>query len=66
MPGYEEVQFTCVDHFVVVRFDSQKICYDGGGNSKCQTFWEKCDRALCTNHFKVYSVGTLASELALV
>jgi hypothetical protein len=66
MPRYEEVQFGCVDHFVVVWFNSQKICQDEGCNTKCQTFCEKCDRTLYTNHFKVHRVGTLASELALI
>jgi DNA excision repair protein ERCC-6 len=60
MPGYEEVRFDCVGHFVVVRRDSRRICSYEGCKTKCQTFCEKCDRALCIDHFKVYHVGTVA------
>jgi hypothetical protein len=60
MPGDEDVRFDCIGHFVVVRRNNRRYCSYEGCKTKCQTFCEKCDRAVCTDHFKVYHTGTLA------
>jgi hypothetical protein len=59
-PGAEEIRFDCVGHFVVVRRNIRKTCSLEGCKTKCQTFCEKCNRAVCADHFKEYHVGTLA------
>lgn len=59
-PGAQELRYDCVGHFLIVRRNNRKNCALEGCKTKCQTYCEKCNRAICADHFKEYHVGTLA------
>jgi hypothetical protein len=59
-PGDDKLRYDCVGHFVVVRRDLRRVCAYEGCKTRCQTFCDKCDRALCADHFKEFHTGTLA------
>ncbi len=47
-PGDNELCYNCVGHFVVIR----RVCAYEGCKTRCQTLCDKCDCALCVDHFK--------------
>jgi hypothetical protein len=53
-PGEEEVRYDCVGHFLIVKRNIRKLCSYEECKTKCQTYCEKCNRAICADHFKIF------------
>ena len=54
-PGDEEVRYDGLGHYVV-KTKERKVCNMDGCSSKVNTVCEKCNRAVCVEHFKDYHV----------
>lgn len=59
-PGEVDVRYDCIGHFLIVQRNVRKYCAYEGCKTKCQTYCEKCNKAICAEHFKIYHTGTLA------
>ena len=52
--GDVELRYDNVGHYLIVKQNVRAICAFKECRAKCQTYCEKCDRAICTYHFKGY------------
>ena len=52
--GDKELRFDNIGHYLVVKTGERRRCAFEGCQAKCQTYCEKCDRCVCTHHFKSY------------
>jgi len=43
---------------MLIKHMQKRFAEYEGCKSKCQTYCEKCNRAICLEHFKAYHVGT--------
>ena len=56
--GQDETRLDGKSHLLIVKRNIRKVCKYSVCKTKCQTYCEKCDVALCTDHFKAYHTET--------
>ena len=54
--GDDEIRFDGLHHYVIVKKDERKRCAYEGCSAKCQSYCNKCQRALCLYHFMPYHI----------
>lgn len=52
--GDEQLRYDNKGHYLIVKRNVRAICAFPNCRAKCQTYCEKCNRALCCDHFKEY------------
>ena len=49
--GDHEIRYADTKHLLIVRKNQRSRCALEGCTTKCQTYCDKCDRAICCDHF---------------